>query len=675
MVQGVAPYTRAERLLNLLMALRSTSVGLDRDQIRAQVRGYRADASVEAFERMFERDKDELRSLGIPITTLTDAHGAVTGYRIDGPWELGELDLDPGELAVLSVAARAWQWADLGPAALNALRKVEAALGVPAGPVAAAPVAGLSADSPALLALIAACSQRRPVSFAYRKGSGVGAQVRHVNPWGVVWWRAHWYVVGWDADRSGVRVFRASRISGAVREAGPPGSFEVPEGFDARAAIGRFDRQAGEVIRVIVPQGAAAALRRTGTVVGRCGDGGDLLELRVRDIPTGVAGVLGSASPARVVWPPEARREAARQLDVMLAAHESPAPPAGRLRGPAPTPAAGGAAQAQFARLLALVPWLAANSGVTVARAAEHFGISEEQLLADLSSVITSGPDDWTLFDIQYWENGGVIEVIDALHLDRPLQLAPDEAVALMVALHALAAVPGGHDRGVLDGVLAKLAALLGERAPDPRATAVRVDVADAVLAPVQRALDSGHALELEYLGAVRDEVTHRLVDPIAVLVVDGLAYLRAHCRDAGALRLFRLDRILTAAVSQEPARPRGEAAVPTSVEPMTVTLAASGRRILLDVAPAGEHILDRHPWTRTWSLPEGWVRAEMPVGDWGWARQLVLGSAGLAVLREPAWLREDICSSIRVLRPGDTADDCAQYEPEVTTLLPKVTS
>ncbi len=230
---GVQPYSKAERLLNLLMALRGTRTGLDREHIRAVVRGYNPDASPEAFERMFERDKDQLRAMGVPVATLTDASGVVTGYRIEGDWALPPLDLSRGELAVLGLAARVWQRADLAPAALNALRKVEAQLGMRSAEQGSAPIAGLSLDSPALHALIEACSSRTAVTFEYRKAPDSAVELRHVQPWGTVWWRAHWYVVGLDTDREEVRVFRASRIEGPVRPdpAGQP--YEVPEGFDA----------------------------------------------------------------------------------------------------------------------------------------------------------------------------------------------------------------------------------------------------------------------------------------------------------------------------------------------------------------------------------------------------------------------------------------------------------
>jgi len=643
MVEGVQPYSRAERLLNLLMALRGTRTGLDRDQIRAVVRGYDPSAAPEAFERMFERDKDELRSMGVPVHTVTDASGVVTGYRIDGEWTMPPLDLDRAQLAVLGLAARVWQSAELAPAALNALRKVEARLGMVTDAGGSAPIAGLSADSPVLGALITACSSRSPVEFRYRKAPGAEPELRHVEPWGVVWWRAHWYLVGHDRDRAGVRVFRASRIEGAVRDL--EGTFSVPEGFDPRAAIGRFQGSDQVAIDVALAPAVGARLRRSLTITGADDAGWDLGTLSAEDLPSGVSAVLAHGAGARVIGPPGAVAEALRQLDAIVASLASPPAVAGRAL---PAPGARGPAGAQFSRLLALVPWLAANSGISVAEAAAHFGISQEQLRSDLGSVITSGADDWTLFDIQYWEDGGIIEVIDALDLDEPLTLTPDEAFALLVALHALAAVPGSHDRAVLESVAAALHAALGHAAPAPGAVSVRVDLPEDVVAEIELAQSSGRALELTYLGAVRDEATVRTVDPIGVVVVDGYAYLRAHCRTAGALRLFRLDRILDVRVSTEPSRPAPEAAA--DLEPMAALLAASGRRVVVDV-PAGSPVPDRHPTTRRWPLAGGDLRLELPVGDYGWARRLVLGGGGTVVLREPQWLVEQVLTIARGAR------------------------
>ena len=651
--EGAAPYSRAQRLLNLLMALRGTSTWMDRDQIRAVVRGYDSNASAEAFERMFERDKDELRAMGIPLETRADASGVVLGYRIAGDWSLPPLDLDRAELAVLGLAARMWQSAELAPAALNALRKVEAQLGMESSGDVPSAFAGLSADSPVLPTLIAACGSRTPVAFGYRKPVAFGyrkpaspVEQRHVQPWGVVWRHAHWYLVGHDTDRGGTRVFRASRIEGAVRREPTAGGYSVPDDFDAQAAIGRFAAADRLRLEIALAPGVGAGLRRTATPGGADSRGWDLLSVPVDDLPTGVASVLQHGAAARVLGPPAAVAEWHRQLDAILAAHERPASPVvGRSHQPGSHRTAPGS---QFARLLALVPWLAANSGVSVAEAAAHFGVTEEQLRADLGSVITSGADDWTLFDIQYWDDDGVIEVIDALDLAEPLTLTPDEGFALVVALDALATLPGGHDRSAIESARGKLHAALGRAAPVPGTVTVAVDLPGELLGDIEIAIDEGRAIELTYLGAVRDAVTERVVDPIAVVVVDGYAYLRAWCRTAGALRLFRLDRVLDLRISASPAQPVPD--VPADVEPMAVVLAATGRRVVVDV-PAGSPIPDRHPTLHRWTLADGGARLELPVGDYGWARRLVLGSAGQVVLREPDWLRDQLVADCRTGR------------------------
>ncbi len=653
------PYPKAQRLLNLLMALRATGVGLDRDQLRAQVRGYDAEATAETFARMFERDKDELRAMGVPVTSLMDASGAVTGYRIAGSWALPALDLDRAELAVLRLAARLWQRGELGTAALNALRKVEAQLGVGAqeaeGP--AAPIAGLTADSPVLHDLVAAAGSHTTVTFDYRKGETGPAQPRQVQPWGVVLWRAHWYLVGHDLDRGAQRVFRASRISGAVHPLGDPGAFEVPSDFDAAAAIGRFNAADRILIEVALAPGAGAALRQQAvqTQPGPAG-GWDLVTFPAETPAEGVGRVLALGATARVRGPQEALAEALVQLDALVRAQEQPADPSGRVAsGHARLPG-----NAQFSRMLALVPWLVANDGVTVAQAARHFGVSRDQLVADLGLVITSGPTDWNLFDIQYWDDDEVIVVLDPLELAKPLTLTRDEGFAMLVALDALAALPGTDQPSAVASATAKVRAALGGQAPAPGTVSVRVDLPEEPMAAIEQARAGGRVLHLTYLGGTRDEITRRTVDPVDVVVVDGYGYLRAHCRTAGAPRKFRLDRILDLRVGLEPAEP--VALDEAAVEPMAVALAGTGRAVVVDVA-LGSPVLDRHPVSRRWTLPGGRIRAELPVGDFAWARQLVLRSGGSVVLREPEWLADEILAVARELR-RQVGSETVRHQP-----------
>lgn len=641
------PYSRAQRLLNLTTALRASRIGLDRATIRAQVRGYDPDADDAAFVRMFERDKDLLRAMGIPLHTRTDAMGNVLGYVIPGDWMLPPLDLSAEELALLALATRAWGSSELGPAAVNALRKVETRLGLPATPSGETPSGAgmaLSVDSANLDQLRDAVRAGSRIDFAYHRGGSSRPQRRDVTAWGLAWWQGHWFLVGFDADRQDVRVFRASRIEGAVRLRPELPTQPRPSGFDARRAVGRFTSGHRARITAGLRPGVGAALRRGGHVEAVTEDGDeDLVTFAAEDLPRGVAEVIALGAGARVVAPQAAVDEARRQLEAILDAAATVTPDPGRARSTTPRMPSRGTAQ--FSRLLALIPWLVTNSGVSIAEAADHFGISERQLLADLGAAITSGPDDWTLFDIQYWDEGGTIQVIDALTLTSALSLTPEEGFALVIALDALAAGPGEHDRMRIDRLTAKVRAVLGDLAPAPGEVGVRVDLPGHVLAVVAEARRTGRTLDLEYLGEVRDEVTERTVDPTDVVVVDGTGYLRAHCRLAGAPRTFRIDRILRIEVGTQPSRP-----VPAEPEPgsMAALLARTGATVGLDASPEGQHLIDRVPVLRAWDLPEGWVRAEVPVGDPTWALRLVLGSAGSLVVRDPQPLAAEVERSAR---------------------------
>ncbi|HET9188393.1 MAG TPA: WYL domain-containing protein, partial [Acidothermaceae bacterium] len=119
---------KTERLLNLVICLLATRRYLSAEQIRRTVAGYE-DLGDEAFKRKFERDKEDLRDLGIPLETGTDStFDDEPGYRIRrDDYSLPEIKFEPAELAVLGVAARTWQHASLGGSASEALLKLRAA--------------------------------------------------------------------------------------------------------------------------------------------------------------------------------------------------------------------------------------------------------------------------------------------------------------------------------------------------------------------------------------------------------------------------------------------------------------------------------------------------------------------------------------------------------------------
>ena len=183
---------------------------------------------------MFERDKAELRELGIPLETgRTSTFDTEDGYRIRrGDYELPAIEFDAAEAAAVGLAARLWQSATLGEPARQALIKLRAAGTEVRTADTPGAVPHLDASDPSLPTLLEAARTATVVRFDYTKSGASVPERRTLEPWGVLSWRRRWYVAGFDRDRAEPRSFRLSRISGAVETVGRPGAFERPEKLD-----------------------------------------------------------------------------------------------------------------------------------------------------------------------------------------------------------------------------------------------------------------------------------------------------------------------------------------------------------------------------------------------------------------------------------------------------------
>lgn len=299
---------KTERLLNLVICLLHTRRYLSVQEIRAAVPGYESD-SEDAFRRMFERDKQELRELGIPLETGTDhaAHDDELGYRIARrDYELPPISLDPDEAAALGLAARLLNSAPLASATASALLKLRAA-GIDAPDATGALEPQVGGNEPAFEGCLDAVKTGRAVRFSYRATGGT-AEDRDVEPWGVVWWHGRWYLVGHDRVREATRVFRLSRMAGDVSAYGDEGAVTVPEGLNLRTQVAQLTgEEPRATARVRLRAGAGWALRREATSVTPDGDGWDLLELGFADPDRLADRVTGYGNDAVVLAPPEAR--------------------------------------------------------------------------------------------------------------------------------------------------------------------------------------------------------------------------------------------------------------------------------------------------------------------------------------------------------------------------------
>ena len=323
---------KTERLLGLVVCLLSTRRYLTAEQIRAAVPGYPEQDDL--FKRMFERDKEDLRELGVPLETgVNHPFDEDPGYRIrQQAYQLPELRLEADEAAVLGLAARVWRRAELAGAAAGALLKLRAA-GIDAGTDTGGDDAHstvprgieprLGASEPAFGPLWEAVRDRRPVTFSYRAAGRSDPQRRELEPWGVVNRHGRWYVAGWDRAREATRVFRLGRIAGPVKFSGPAGRVIVPDGVDVREMVSDWDSAPVQEHTALlrVRAGAGVGLRRHAVSVRADEEtpGWDLVTTRFGDLGWFADYAASFGQDAIVLDPPDLREAVIRRLKGVMA--------------------------------------------------------------------------------------------------------------------------------------------------------------------------------------------------------------------------------------------------------------------------------------------------------------------------------------------------------------------
>ncbi|MFP5283697.1 MAG: helix-turn-helix transcriptional regulator [Actinomycetes bacterium] len=304
---------KTERILNLTICLLVSGRYLPKSRIREAVEGYH-DLSDAAFERTFERDKDELRALGVPIEvgSFDPLFDDEPGYRIRASeFELPAIDLDAEEAAVVGVAARVWQHANLAESTQSALAKLRAAGVEPDPSQLSALEPSVQASEPAFEPLWTAVLERVRVTFPYR-----GGERRTVEPWGLTASKGRWYLIGRDVDRAAVRMFKLSRMTEAPKRVSRPGAYEVPDDLNLRelaTSLAPPEPTAAAVLAV--RSGKAPNLRRRGKTAARSAEGTtaglpvgfEVIEVGYSDVHTMAEEVCRHAADVVVLDPPELR--------------------------------------------------------------------------------------------------------------------------------------------------------------------------------------------------------------------------------------------------------------------------------------------------------------------------------------------------------------------------------
>ena len=302
---------RLERLINLVAALLEAPRPLTAEEVRERVPGYAAEKA--AFRRAFERDKETLREMGVPIVVeaVGDPDRGTVGYRIrKDDYYLADPGLEADELAALHLAASAVRLE--GAEGVEALWKLggEVAEEGPVPAVAALP------GQPHQAPLFAAISERRRVTFSYRD------KERTVEPHRLSFRNGHWYVSATDRDAGEERSFRLDRIESAVEVGGEAGAFERRP---AAAPPPPWEAGAGEPVeaRLLVDADQAGwAVGHLGAdaVSERRPDGSVVLRVRVTNRDAFRSFVLGFLDHAEVLAPPDLRGEVASWLEALCRA-------------------------------------------------------------------------------------------------------------------------------------------------------------------------------------------------------------------------------------------------------------------------------------------------------------------------------------------------------------------
>ncbi|MGO1976075.1 WYL domain-containing protein [Brachybacterium tyrofermentans] len=569
-----------ERLLNVIMTIGSRR-RIDRAKLFAVIPDYARATSEQAAERMFERDKAAILELGLPLVTDRDVLDENTVYyRIDAAESGAVLDLSTQEYTVLLAASRAWDDAAAGGAARRVRSKL-LSLGHDADPdLLRRTPRGAVESLPVLSPLLEAVTSARSVRFTYRGTQGAPAE-RFVEPWVVGVHDGHWYVHGWDRDRSAPRLFRASRIESFPVE-GPPALEPRPERTELATVLDALqdsDDRARAVLEA-APFKALALRDRAGAPL-------EATRITLPDLPRPAARrlLLANIRWLELVEPAAWRAEVAEVLANIAVAHEGEGDTSGIAAGAvrtAPRIRTTPTGNDTLSRLISEASYVMSRGEVDLDELSSALGISEKQLITDLQVLFVCGDmgTGWEDFIEAEWEHG-VVRVRNAEPLRRALRLSAVEITALLAGLAALEPSAGDAE-GIVASAREKLLAGVTEQAgsdepvePPTRAELAEAasvdemasrtaDRAESVLAAVQRAIQAdvddsadGSAgsedsedsedsrLTIRYSSVDRPGTSVRRIRPLRIETDGSRSYLLADCELAGAQRRFRLDRIV----------------------------------------------------------------------------------------------------------------------------------
>jgi proteasome accessory factor C len=317
----------------------------------------------------------------------------------------------------------------------------------------------------------------------------------------------------------------------------------------------------------------------------------------------------------------------------------------------------------QIARLLALVPYLQRRGEVSVAEAAQRFGVPERTIQRDLQVLMFCGlpgqlPGEVIDFDFEALEDRSIIRIRDADFLPRPLRLGSREGAALVAALTALRESGDPEVHEVVDRTLAKVRAAVGEAATIRVTAPVEASERD-LAATLADAIANRRQVRLSHAAAVRDEVRTRVVDPIAVSEAQGHLYLDAWDHESREQRLFRLDRVVAADILDTAVDPHGD---PLDLSRGVFRPTSETPTATVRVGPTARWVTEYYPVEQVRELEDGpfagGLEITVPVAHPRWLVGLMLRLGRGAELVEPHELRALVTDTAHRALAGYAAPD-----------------
>jgi proteasome accessory factor B len=309
---------KIERLINLTIALLATKRYLTKSEIFNSVDGY--EGTPETKERMFERDKDDLRSLGIEIEvgSFDPLFNDEAGYKIKQEkyqFDLG--DISSTDVSLLSLAAEAWQEASFGDVAQKALLKLRS-IGIPSDELSLPETVLKLSDGGQDLSLITkAIAQHQLLNFAYLDTS-MNVNLRSIVPIALSTRNGFWYLSGVDQDIQEIRTFRIDRISGEVTASAGPSDFETPVGFDPHKVS--FEIPFNDSAVIDVRAGKCASLRALAISTTSLGEW-DQIKVPILNLDSLASLVLWHGLDAFVQEPAQLKDLVVAQLEALVHNH------------------------------------------------------------------------------------------------------------------------------------------------------------------------------------------------------------------------------------------------------------------------------------------------------------------------------------------------------------------